>query len=227
VRSGGRRADKPGARVGAGDVLEVAPRPYASRAGEKLAAGLDAFGVKVEGRVCLDVGAAAGGFTSALLARGAAHVHALDVARGILTSDLRGDERVTVWEGYNARDFNGSLLAPPPTLLVVDVSFIGLGTVLKSLAPTLAALEEIVALVKPQFEARPRDVERGGVIRDGAIHRAVLAAAVALFAELGFPATAVAASPLRGPAGNREFFVYGVRGARPRDLTAAINAATA
>jgi len=227
VRVSGRVADKAGVAIPADAEVEVKRRRYASRAGDKLAAALDAFNVGVKGRVGLDVGAAAGGFTSVLLERGAAHVHALDVARGILTAGLRRDPRVTVWEGYNARDFNGALLTPPPVFLVIDVSFIGLATVLRPLLPTLAALEEIIALVKPQFEAKPDDVTPGGVVWDAEVHRAVLARAAATCRDAGFGPRALCASPLRGPAGNREFFVYGVRGTVPGDISAALDAALA
>lgn len=209
------------------DVAVAAGPRYASRGGEKLAFALDRFGVDVEGKVCLDVGAATGGFTSCLLERGARHVHALDVGRGLLAWRLRTDERVTVWEGFNAREFDGSALEPVPKLLVIDVSFINLGKILEPLAPTLAAVEEIIALVKPQFEA-PRDaVEPGGVVRDAAVHADVIAENGRVFDELGFAAVGVAASPLRGPAGNREFLLRGVRGAEGRDLAAEIAAAVA
>jgi len=224
----GRVEEKAGTAVDErADVAVAAGRRYASRGGEKLAFALDRFGVDAEGKVCLDVGAAAGGFTSCLLERGAAHVHALDVGRGLLAWELRVDERVTVWEGFNAREFDGSTLEPAPTLLVIDVSFISLWKILEPLVPTLAELEEMIALVKPQFEA-PRDaVEPGGVVRDAAVHGDVIAKNVRVFDELGFAAVGVAASPLRGPAGNREFFLRGVRGAEGRDLAAEIAAVVA
>jgi 23S rRNA (cytidine1920-2'-O)/16S rRNA (cytidine1409-2'-O)-methyltransferase len=224
----GRRELKAGTRVDEGAEIAVAAAPeYASRGGEKLAFALERFGVDVAGRVCLDVGAAAGGFTSCLLARGAAHVHALDVGRGLLAWELRIDERVTVWEGFNARDFDGSALEPAPSLLVVDVSFINLEKVLRPLVPTLAALAEIVALVKPQFEARRDRVERGGVVRDPEVHREVVVNAAALLDEISFATVAVAASPLEGPAGNREFFLRGMRGAAPRSMYEELAAVTA
>jgi 23S rRNA (cytidine1920-2'-O)/16S rRNA (cytidine1409-2'-O)-methyltransferase len=223
----GRREAKAGTRVDEGAEIAIAATPeYASRGGDKLAFALERFGVDVAGRVCLDVGAAAGGFTSCLLARGAAHVHALDVGRGLLAWELRIDERVTVWEGFNARDFDGSALEPAPSLLVVDVSFINLEKVLGPLVPTLAALTEIIALVKPQFEARRDRVERGGVVRDPEVHREVVGNAAALLHGINFAAVAVAASPLEGPAGNREFFLRGVRGAVPRVMEKELAAVT-
>ncbi len=140
---------------------------------------------------------------------------------------LRVDERVTVWEGFNAREFDGSALEPAPTILVIDVSFIDLEKILGPLVPTLASLKEIVALVKPQFEAPRELVEPGGVVRDADVHRDVLARNAALLDALGFGATGVVASPLTGRAGNREFFLRGVRGAEARDLSAEIAAAVA
>jgi len=212
----GERATKAGRAVAEDAAIVVAePAAYASRGGEKLAYTLDRFGVRVAGKVCLDVGAATGGFTSCLLQRGAAHVHALDVARGALAWALRQDVRVTVWEGENARYFDGSRLLPAPSLMVVDVSFIGLGKVVPPLVATTASIDEIVALVKPQFEAARAEVEAGGVVREAAVHARVLAEVAAAFAALGFGPVATAASPLRGPAGNREFFLYGVRGSPP------------
>jgi 23S rRNA (cytidine1920-2'-O)/16S rRNA (cytidine1409-2'-O)-methyltransferase len=224
----GRLEFKAGAAVGESTHVVVAARPrYASRGGEKLAFALDRFGVDAAGKVCLDIGASSGGFTSCLLARGAAHVHALDVGRGLLAWSLRNDPRVTVWEKVNARKFDGAVLEPPPTLLVVDVSFISISKILWPLVPTLAALDEIVALLKPQFEARRDEVGPGGVVRDADVHKDVLTKAVKLFNGIGFAAVALAASPLEGPAGNREFFLRGVRGAEGRDLAAEIAAVVA
>ncbi len=221
----GRLEFKAGAAVGASADVVVAAQPrYASRGGDKLAFALERFGVDVAGKVCLDVGASSGGFTSCLLARGAAHVHALDVGRGLLAWSLRNDPRVTVWEKVNARTFDGAILEPAPTLLVVDVSFISINKVLRPLVPTLAALEEVIALLKPQFEARRDQVGPGGVVRDADVHKDVLTKAVKLFDEIGLAAVALAASPLEGPAGNREFFLRGVRGAEGRDLKAGIAA---
>ncbi len=221
-------AAKAGQAVSPDAVIEIlAGKRYASRGGDKLAAALDVFGLPVSGKVCLDVGAATGGFTSVLIERGAVHVHALDVARGALAWELRQNPRVTVWEGANARSFDGATLEPPPQLLTVDVSFISLATVMPPLIATLPALRTIVSLVKPQFEAGREDVEPGGVVRDPAIHRAVLEKAIALFGSLGFGARDVAASPLRGPAGNREFFVWAEKGATLADLAAAVAAVAA
>jgi 23S rRNA (cytidine1920-2'-O)/16S rRNA (cytidine1409-2'-O)-methyltransferase len=150
------------------DVAVAAGPRYASRGGEKLAFALDRFGVDVEGKICLDVGAAAGGFTSCLLERGAAHVHAVDVGRGLLAWSLRNDRRVTVWENVNARLLDGRALTPAPTLLVADVSFINLWKILEPLVPTLAELQEIIALDRARRRCRG---EREGVRRAGVRRR--------------------------------------------------------
>lgn len=207
---GARLDRKPGDLVGADVAVEVAaPLPYVSRGGEKLAGALEAFGVDPTGRVCLDVGASTGGFTDALLQRGAARVHAIDVGRGQLAEALRRDPRVQSRERTNARDLSPDLLGESVSLAVVDVSFISLRLVLPPLAGCLAPGGEVVALVKPQFEAG-RGRAPGGVVRDPAIHREVLDAALADVRAAGLVPLGLAASPLVGPAGNREFFVYAV-----------------
>lgn len=194
--------------------LEVAaPLPFVSRGGEKLAGALDAFGVDPSGRVCLDVGASTGGFTDALLQRGAARVHAIDVGRGQLADALRRDPRVVSRERTNARDLAPDLLGEPVSLAVVDVSFITLRLVLPPVARCLAPDGEVVALVKPQFEAG-RGRAPGGVVRDPAVHREVLARALDDARAAGLVPLALAASPLVGPAGNREFFLHAGRDTR-------------
>lgn len=207
---GARLDRKPGDLVEEGIAIEVAaPLPYVSRGGEKLASALEAFGVDPAGRVCLDVGASTGGFTDALLQRGAERVHAIDVGRGQLAEALRRDERVVSRERTNARDLAPALLGETVSLAVVDVSFISLRLVLPPLARCLAPGGEVVALVKPQFEAG-RGRAPGGVVRDPAVHREVLAAALDDVRDAGLVPVGLAASPLVGPAGNREFFVHAV-----------------
>ncbi len=207
----GARSDrKPGDLVGADVAVAVAaPLPFVSRGGEKLAAALDAFGVDPRGLACLDVGASTGGFTDALLQRGAARVHAIDVGRGQLADALRRDPRVVSHERTNARDLEPSLLGEPVALAVIDVSFISLRLVLPPVARCLAPGGAVVALVKPQFEAG-RGRAPGGVVRDPAVHRAVLADALAAARAAGLVPVGLTASPLLGPAGNREFFVHAV-----------------
>jgi 23S rRNA (cytidine1920-2'-O)/16S rRNA (cytidine1409-2'-O)-methyltransferase len=204
------RADhKPGDLVGPSiPVSVVEPEPYVSRGGHKLAAALDAFGIDPAGRVCLDVGASTGGFTDLLLQRGAARVYALDVGRGQLAEALRADPRVVSMERTNARTLTALTLPEPVDLATIDVSFISLVKVLGPVASTLAPGGAIVALVKPQFEAGKGRTDRG-VVRDPAVHREVLERVVAEAAtDVGLGTQAVVASPILGPAGNREFFVH-------------------
>jgi 23S rRNA (cytidine1920-2'-O)/16S rRNA (cytidine1409-2'-O)-methyltransferase len=207
---GGRLDRKAGDLVDPGVVLEVAtPLPFVSRGGEKLAGALDAFGVDPAGRVCLDVGASTGGFTDALLQRGAIRVHAIDVGRGQLADALRRDPRVVSRERTNARDLAPDLLGELVSLAVVDVSFISLRLVLPPIARCLEAGGEVIALVKPQFEAG-RGRAPGGVVRDPAVHREVLAGVLDDARTAGLVPQGLAASPLVGPAGNREFFLHAV-----------------
>ncbi len=209
---------KPGDLVDGATALEVAvPLPYVSRGGEKLAGALEAFGVSPSGLVCLDAGASTGGFTDALLQRGAMRVHAVDVGHGQLAQSLAGDPRVVVHDRVNARHLEPGALGEPVSLAVIDVSFISLALVLGPVARCLAPGGRIVALVKPQFEAGRGEVP-GGVVRDPAVHRAVLERVVAIAAGLGLVPFDVARSPLLGPAGNREFFAYlGLPVAAPPD----------
>ena len=199
---------KPGDLVDATLALEVAmPMAYVSRGGEKLAGALDAFGVDPAGLVCLDAGASTGGFTDVLLQRGAARVHAVDVGRGQLAASLAGDPRVVVHDRVNARHLEPGMLDEPVSLAVIDVSFISLGLVLGPVASCVAPGGQIVALVKPQFEAGRGEVP-GGVVRDPAVHRAVLERVLAMALGLGLEPLDVTRSALVGPAGNREFFAY-------------------
>jgi 23S rRNA (cytidine1920-2'-O)/16S rRNA (cytidine1409-2'-O)-methyltransferase len=172
-----------------------------------LAAALDAFEIAPRGLVCLDVGASTGGFTDALLQRGASRVYALDVGRGQLADSLRRDSRVVSLERTNARTLTPTALPEPVDLATIDVSFISLGLVLPPVASTLAPGGQMVALVKPQFEAGRGRTDRG-VVRDPAIHREVLERVVALAQDAGLGSRGVIASPLTGPQGNREFLIH-------------------
>src|SRR5215208_6766897 len=203
VRLGdGVRADKPGQLVPDDVEVEVAEQPpFVSRGGVKLANALDATGVSARGRRALDVGASTGGFTDCLLQRGAAHVVALDVGYGELHWRLRTDARVTVLERRNARDVRADELPYRPDLVVVDVSFISLAKVLPAVVAVTAARYDVLALVKPQFEAG----------RDPAVRRDVLLEVARAAHAIGPPAPAVlgfASSGLPGPKGNRETFVH-------------------
>jgi 23S rRNA (cytidine1920-2'-O)/16S rRNA (cytidine1409-2'-O)-methyltransferase len=203
----GRSAMKPGDLVPADvPVALEAGLPFVSRGGEKLAAALDAFAIDSAGLVCLDAGASTGGFTDCLLQRGAARVHAVDVGRGQLAAALAVDGRVIVHDRVNARFLSPQLLGETVALAVADLSFISLALVLESIASCVRPGGLIVPLVKPQFEAGRGHAPRG-VVRDPAVHRAVLERVVSVARGLGLEPRDVIASPLRGPAGNREFFV--------------------
>jgi 23S rRNA (cytidine1920-2'-O)/16S rRNA (cytidine1409-2'-O)-methyltransferase len=199
---------KPGDLVAADERVAVAePDPYVSRGGHKLAAALDAFEIHPSGLTCLDVGASTGGFTDVLLQRGAQRVYALDVGRGQLAAPLQADPRVVSVERTNARTLTAASLPEPVDLATIDVSFISLGLVLGPVATTLARGGVIIALVKPQFEAGKGRTDHG-VVRDPSTHREVLERVVADAAERGLGTRAVIASPILGPAGNREFLLH-------------------
>ncbi len=199
---------KPGDLVEDGAPVALVERePYVSRGGRKLAAALDAFAIDPAGLVCLDVGASTGGFTDVLLQRGAARVYALDVGRGQLADSLRRDPRVVSMERTNARTIGPTTLPEPVPLTVIDVAFISLRLVLGPVAQAMGpAGGTIVALVKPQFEAG-RSLVRGGVVRDPAVQRDVLERVASAARELGLVPSAAIASPILGPAGNREFLL--------------------
>jgi 23S rRNA (cytidine1920-2'-O)/16S rRNA (cytidine1409-2'-O)-methyltransferase len=203
-----------------------APEPYVSRGGHKLAAGLDVFGIDPSGLVCLDVGASTGGFTDVLLQRGATRVYALDVGRGQLAEALRRDSRVVSMERTNARTLTAATLPEKIALATIDVSFISLDRVLAPVASTLGQRGQIVALVKPQFEAGRGRTERG-VVRDPMVHREVLERIVDRAGSAGLGARDLVASPLAGPDGNREFLVHLVPGPGCADIGARIASATA
>lgn len=194
------------------DLHVVQNAPYVSRGGEKLAGALDAFGVDPGGRVCLDVGASTGGFTDALLRRGATRVYALDVGRGQLAESLRADPRVVSMERTHAArldpDGPDPLRLPEPvSLAVADVSFISLTRVLRGMAAQLTPSGEIVALVKPQFELTPRDVPKG-VVRDPQAREQAVQRVRDHATTIGLETLATVESPLVGPAGNHEFFLH-------------------
>ena len=199
---------KAGDQVEEGAELEVREGPrFVSRGGEKLAHALETFELDVAGEDCLDIGASTGGFTDCLLQAGASRVIALDVGYGQLHPKLRDDPRVTVLERANVRKLRCDELPFSPTFLTCDVSFIGLA---KALPPALACAApgwRAVVLVKPQFEAGPADVGKGGVVRDPEVRRRVLDRVAGQVPEWGGRVLGVAESPLRGPKGNRELLL--------------------
>jgi 23S rRNA (cytidine1920-2'-O)/16S rRNA (cytidine1409-2'-O)-methyltransferase len=191
--------------------LAVPDHPYVGRGGLKLAHALDTFAIEVRGRTALDIGASTGGFTDALLQRGAATVVALDVGHGQLDWKLRKDPRVIVLERVNARTLTPEQL--PDTarrfdLITVDVSFISLRHIFPVLPPLLRPDADVVVLVKPQFEAGRGEVGAGGIVRDPAIHERVVAEVAAAADTVGLKRRGLTASPIEGAEGNREFLLH-------------------
>jgi 23S rRNA (cytidine1920-2'-O)/16S rRNA (cytidine1409-2'-O)-methyltransferase len=216
VRVDGGRADRAAAPVAEdADVAVDAGPKYVSRGGDKLAGALDALGLDVAGKVAIDVGSSTGGFTDVLLQRGAVRVHAVDVGKGQLEWRLRQDPRVIVHEGVNARE--GVPVEWQVDLVVADVSFISLRL---ALPPSLAKVRDggdVVALVKPQFEAGRDAVGKGGVVRDPETRAAAVISIAKDFESHGFGVVAVTPSPIAGREGNREIFVHARKGAPPID----------
>jgi 23S rRNA (cytidine1920-2'-O)/16S rRNA (cytidine1409-2'-O)-methyltransferase len=222
--------DKAGTAVSPeADVSLIEPPRYVSRGGEKLEAALAAFGPPIEGAVCADIGASTGGFTDCLLQQGASRVYAVDVGKGLLDSTLRADPRVVVLEGVNARNLSDEQIGEPLDGATVDVAFISLKLIIPALAPLIKDGGWALALVKPQFEVGRGEVGRGGVVRDPAKHRRVLIEVADAARAVGLEAAGVLASPLMGPKGNREFFLYTVKrpGEGLADLAEAVEAAVA
>jgi 23S rRNA (cytidine1920-2'-O)/16S rRNA (cytidine1409-2'-O)-methyltransferase len=219
----GHSRPKPGLRIPVDAAVTVhgPAHPYVGRGGQKLAAALAAFGVDPAGRVAIDVGASTGGFTDCLLQHGAARVYAVDVGYGQLAWRLRQDPRVVNLERVNARYLTAADIPEPVDLAVIDVSFISLAKVLPAVVALLRPDGDVIALCKPQFEAGPADVPRGGVVRDPAVHAAVLRAVMAAAAELGWPAVAAIPSPITGADGNREFLLHLRRDRPPLPVAAA------
>jgi 23S rRNA (cytidine1920-2'-O)/16S rRNA (cytidine1409-2'-O)-methyltransferase len=213
VQVAGRRAEKAGTTVEEDAPVTVTGPdiPYVGRGGLKLAHALDHFGLDPTGRLALDIGASTGGFTDVLLQRGARHVVALDVGHGQLDWSLRSDPRVTTLEGVNARTLTAEDL--PQGLrrfdvVTMDVSFISLRLVLPSVPPLLASGADVLALIKPQFEAERHEVGKRGVVRDERVHERVLRELERAARDLGFSVTGVEPSPITGAEGNREFLMH-------------------
>ncbi len=207
VRVAGELATKAGMSVPAdADVELQAPRPYVSRGGFKLAGALERFAVPVADRRCADVGACTGGFTEVLLNAGARRVYAIDVGYGQLAWKLRQDERVVVLERTNARHLTS--LPEPIDLVAIDVSFISLKLILPAARGWLAPDADVIALVKPQFEAGRAQVGKGGVVRNPAVHRAVLEDLLGWAAEAGWSLAGLMRSPVTGSDGNVEFLAW-------------------
>lgn len=240
VQVAGRLADKAATGVAADEPIRLLAAgstvEYVSRGGHKLAGALAVFTrpaelghpppLQVTGRRCLDAGASTGGFTDVLLRSGAAAVVAVDVGYGQLAWSLRTDGRVRVVERVNVRELHPEDIGGPVDLVVADLSFISLRLVLPSLVRCATAEADLVLLVKPQFEAGRGRVGRGGVVRDPAVRSAAVRDVAAAAADLGLGTAGVTASPLPGPSGNVEYFLWLRRGAAPLD-PAAVAAAVA
>jgi len=203
----GRVLDKPGMSISwEAKIQVVQDLPYVGRGGLKLEAALDAFGVDVMGRTAVDVGASTGGFTDCLLQRGVRRVYAVDVGYGQLDWALRQDTRVVTMDRTNIRYVDS--LPEPVDVAVVDVSFISLRLVLPTVVQLLTPSGDAVVLIKPQFEAGREQVEKGGVIRDLQVHEQVLRRVAEWAPQFGFSLLGFTASPIKGPAGNVEYFAH-------------------
>jgi 23S rRNA (cytidine1920-2'-O)/16S rRNA (cytidine1409-2'-O)-methyltransferase len=213
VRVNGQPATKAGHTVQPEDgvTLDTPDHPYVGRGGLKLAHALDVFGITPAGRMALDVGASTGGFTDVLLQRGATRVVAVDVGHGQLDWKLRSDPRVVVMERQNARTLTPQQLPEDARrfhLITIDVSFISLRQILPVLPPLLHPGGDVVALVKPQFEAGREEVGKGGIVRDEGVHKRVVDEVTAAAQVLGLQRTGVVESPITGMEGNREFLLH-------------------
>lgn len=208
----GQVASKPATQVDLADPLVVAEAgagpEYVSRGAHKLVGALDAFGVDPAGRRCLDAGASTGGFTDVLLRRGASHVVAVDVGYGQLAWSLRSDDRVTVLDRTNIRTLEPEAVAPPPGLVVADLSFISLTLVLTPLRACCAPDADLLLMVKPQFEVGRDRLGAGGVVRDPALRAEAVVGVADAARAAGLDVHGVVASPLPGPSGNVEYFVH-------------------
>jgi 23S rRNA (cytidine1920-2'-O)/16S rRNA (cytidine1409-2'-O)-methyltransferase len=202
--------DKPGVTVADQDEILVKgdDHPYASRGGIKLEAALRTFEVNVAGKVCLDVGASTGGFTDCLLQHGARKVFAVDVGYGQLAWKLRQDTRVAALERTNIRHLAFETVGEPVDLVTIDVSFISLRIVVPAVLQFMKANAAVLALIKPQFEVGKGQVGKGGVVRDPSLHQQVLDELTACFSHMPFSVSDVIGSPILGPKGNKEFFIF-------------------
>ncbi len=212
VRVNGRPATKAGTAVRLDAEITVAApdHPYVGRGGLKLAHALDRFGIQVPGRAALDIGASTGGFTDVLLQRGATCVVALDVGHGQLDWKIRSDPRVHVLERVNARTLKAADLAGrvPFDIVTIDVSFISLRHILPAVRPLIRERADVVALVKPQFEAGRPEVGRGGIVRDPAVQARVVEEVTVAANALGLTRAGMTESPIAGMEGNREFLLH-------------------
>ena len=207
VYVGTRRIDKPSELIKVEDELEIREKTaqYASRGGFKLEKAIKSFGADLTGKVCMDIGAATGGFTDVCLQNGAAHVYAVDVGYGQFAWRLRNDPRVTLYERTNARALTPDMVPLHPTVTVMDVSFISIRLILPVAAQLMGENGVFYTLIKPQFEAGRERVGKKGVVRDPAVHEDVLSEIVAFASTIGWQVRKLDYSPIKGPEGNIEF----------------------
>ncbi len=210
VRVNGTRAEKAGQEIAAdAEITAVEDAiPFVSRGGLKLDKAIRTFPIDLNGRTCADIGASTGGFTDVMLKNGAAHVYAIDVGYGQLDWSLRNDPRVTVMERTNARFMTPDWFSDPITFASIDVSFISLHLILPPLFECLTDGGEVVALIKPQFEAGRSEIGKNGVVRDAAVHERVIREMLAFSESVGFTVNGLSFSPITGPKGNVEFLLY-------------------
>lgn len=206
----GQKELKAGAAVKPTDAIEVrgSKMPYVSRGGFKLAKAMDSFGLTLEGKICMDIGASTGGFTDCMLQNGAVKVYSIDVGYGQLAWKLRSDERVVNMERTNFRNVTEADIPDPIDFASVDVSFISLKIILPVMRERLRDGGQAVCLIKPQFEAGREKVGKKGVVRDLSTHREVLETITTFAYENGFTLLGLDFSPIKGPEGNIEYLMY-------------------
>lgn len=217
-----QKADKPGISIKEDDIIEVRSNPikYVSRGGLKLEKAMKTFSIALDGKICADIGASTGGFTDCMLQNGAAKVYAIDVGYGQLAWKLRSDERVVNLERTNFRYVTSEQVDTPLDFASVDVSFISLTLILPPMQALMKQNAEAVCLIKPQFEAGKENVGKKGVVRDPAVHRAVIEKITAFACERGFTVAHLDFSPIKGPEGNIEYLMHIINDARGEYLAA-------
>lgn len=205
-----QKVDKAGTKVDESAAIRILGEavPYVSRGGLKLAGALASFPLDLTNKIMLDIGASTGGFTDCALQNGAAKVYAVDVGYGQLAWKLRQDDRVVCMERTNARYLTKEQFSDKVDIVTIDVAFISLEKILPTLPPLLAAEAQVVALIKPQFEAGKDKVGKKGVVRDPAVHRQVVRQVVGCAEDSGFTVKGLQYSPVRGPEGNIEYLLF-------------------
>lgn len=216
VTVNGMKVDKAGMSVRSDAALEILKKmPYVSRGGLKLKHAIDTFGIDVEDKIAMDIGASTGGFTDCLLQHGAKKVYAIDVGYGQIDLKLRNDARVALLEKTNIRYLDKNAAPDIIDIITIDVSFISLLKVIPKALEFLKASGEIIALIKPQFEVERKDVRKGGVVRDEAKRFDVIEKIKTAVSDMGLEVKGLTESPVRGPKGNVEFFIYLSRTSNP------------